>query len=106
MTMQSNSQQELKRICERIARLENEKAELADEIKLAKKSAKDDGFDAGLITKTVRLMRMEQEKRRKELDQMNLFDTYIHAVGLLDDTPGFENLDDDVELGGGDRGED
>lgn len=97
MTLQSNSQKQLRHICERLVRLENDKAEISDEIKQTKKNAKDDGFDAALITKTVKLMRMESEKRQKELDQLNLFDSYIHAVGLLDDTPGFENLEDEGE---------
>lgn len=95
MTMQSNSQQQLRHICERLVRLENERAELGDEVKDIKKQAKDDGFDPALINKTVRLLRMEREKRKKEIEQMDLLDTYIHAVGILDEPDSDNELADD-----------
>lgn len=81
--MQSNSQSALRHICERLVALENDKAEIADEIKETKAKAKADGFDTALITKTVRIMRMEEERRKKALEQHDLFDTYLHAVDLL-----------------------
>ena len=81
--MQSNSQKQLLHICERLVRLENDKQEIADEIKETKAAAKSDGFDTALISKTVKLMRMEEEKRKKALEQHDLFDTYLHAVDLL-----------------------
>lgn len=95
MTMQSNSQQQLRHICERLVRLEDDKKEIADEIKETKATAKSDGFDTALIAKTVKLMRLDAEKRKKALDQHDLFDTYIHAVGLLD-----EKQDETTDEGG------
>jgi uncharacterized protein (UPF0335 family) len=85
MTMQSNSQKQLRHICERLVRLEDDKTSIANEIKETKATAKSDGFDTALITKTVRLMRLDAEKRKKELDQLDLLDSYVHAVGLLDE---------------------
>lgn len=61
----TNSQSELRHICNRLVKLENDKAEIAAEIAETKKRAKDDGFDTALITKTVRIMRMEAEKQKR-----------------------------------------
>lgn len=81
--MQSNSQSQLRHICERFVRLEDQKAEIAEEITATKAAAKSDGFDPSLITKTVRLMRMEEEKRKKAIEQHGQLDLYYHALGLL-----------------------
>lgn len=79
----SNTNSALRHICERLVALEDDKAEIAEEIKITKAAAKSDGFDPALISKTVRLLRLEAERQRKELDQLSLFDTYLHAVGLI-----------------------
>jgi uncharacterized protein (UPF0335 family) len=81
--MQSNTQSALRHICERLVSLENDKAEIADEIKVTKAAAKADGFDAALISKTVRIMRMEKAKQEKAIEQHDLFSNYLHAVDLL-----------------------
>jgi uncharacterized protein (UPF0335 family) len=81
--MQSNTQSALRHICERLVALENDKAEIAEEIKTTKAAAKADGFDAALISKTVRIMRMEKAKQEKALEQHDLFDSYLHATGLI-----------------------
>lgn len=78
---------ELHSICERIARLENERKERATDIAEIKKDAKDQGYDAALITKTVRIMLLGPKKRQEALQQHDLFDTYLSAAGLL---PAFE----------------
>lgn len=70
-------------ICTRIARLETERKELAAEVAKIKKQAKEDGYDAGLITKTVAIMLKTGKKQREALEQHELFDTYLNAVGLL-----------------------
>jgi len=86
------SNAELHSTCERIARLEQQRKELAAEISAIKKDAKDKGFDAALITKTVRVMLMGPKKRQETLEQHELFDTYLAAAGLL---PSFEaNVDE------------
>jgi uncharacterized protein (UPF0335 family) len=70
-------------ICTRIARLETERKELAAEVAKIKKDAKEDGYDAGLITKTVAIMLKSGKKQREAIEQVELFDTYLNAVGLL-----------------------
>jgi uncharacterized protein (UPF0335 family) len=70
-------------ICTRIARLETERKELAAEVAAIKKDAKEQGYDAGLITKTVAIMLKSGKKQREALEQVELFDTYLNAVGLL-----------------------
>lgn len=81
--MQDNSQKALLHICERLVRLEDDKAEIVKNIAITKAAAKSDGFDPALIVKTVRLMRMEGEKRKKALEQHGQLDLYYHAVGLI-----------------------
>ena len=76
---------DLRRRCEAIARLEQQRKELADEIKELKAAAKSDGYDVPLITKTVSLMLKDTAKQKKALDQHSLFDSYLSAVGLLPD---------------------
>jgi uncharacterized protein (UPF0335 family) len=68
---------------ERLARLLEEQAEIAAQISELKAEAKADGYDPSLLMKTARLMNMDAEKRRKQLDQHELFDTYLSAVGLV-----------------------
>lgn len=76
---------ELHRICTRLVAIEEERKTLADEAKAIKDAAKADGFDTTLITKTVKLMMLDGEKRRAALDQIELFDSYLAGVGLIDD---------------------
>jgi uncharacterized protein (UPF0335 family) len=70
-------------ICTRIARLETERKELAAEVAAIKKDAKEQGYDAGLITKTVAIMLKSGKKQREALEQIDMLDTYLNAVGLL-----------------------
>jgi uncharacterized protein (UPF0335 family) len=72
----------LNETCTRIAALETQRAEFAAEIKAIKSDAKSEGYDPALIAKTVKLMMMEADKRKKALDQLHLFDSYLDAVGL------------------------
>lgn len=74
---------EVRNICERIARLEIQRKELADEIAQIKKDAANTGYDKALITKTVALMVKPAARRRQVLDQLQVFDSYLVAVGLL-----------------------
>ncbi len=91
--MSSNSQAQLRHICDRLISLESDKDEITAEIKETRARAKSDGFDPGLITKTVKLMRLDEEKRKKAVDQLTLFDTYLSAVGVL----GVLDADDEEE---------
>lgn len=74
---------EIRSICERIARLEQQRKELLADINEIKKQAADDGYDKKLITKTVRLLLLSPKKRQAELEEHELADTYFAASGLL-----------------------
>lgn len=69
----------LKSIIERVERLEEEKAALAEDVKEIYGEAKATGFDPKIIRKIVRLRKIELEKRREE--EM-LLETYKAAIGM------------------------
>lgn len=69
--------------CRRIARLEEQRRNLANDIASIKAEAKDAGFDTALITRTVRLLISTPKKRAEALQQHELFDNYLAATGLL-----------------------
>lgn len=71
-------------IVQRIERLEDEKAQIAEEIKDVYKEAKGNGFDPKIIKKVVSLRKMDQSKR---LEEQALIATYMDALGMLADTP-------------------
>lgn len=64
---------------ERIERLEEEKAELAEDIKDIYAEAKGTGFDVKTMRRIVKLRKMEPEKRREEDELLEL---YKSAVGM------------------------
>ena len=74
---------ELHALARRYADLEQQRAEIASEISDLKAEAKSQGFDPALLAKVVRVMLMDADKRKKALDQIELFDTYLAGVGLL-----------------------
>lgn len=69
----------LKSFLERIERLEEEKAGLADDIKDIYAEAKSVGFDTKTMRKIIRLRKMDTEKRREEDELLEL---YKAAIGL------------------------
>ncbi|MCB1529492.1 MAG: DUF2312 domain-containing protein [Rhodospirillales bacterium] len=69
----------LKSFVERIERLEEEKAALAEDIKEVYAEAKAVGFDAKTMRKIVSLRKMDVEKRREEDELLEL---YKAAIGL------------------------
>lgn len=70
----------LKSFIERIERLEEEKAGLADDIKEIYGEAKAVGFDPKIMRKIIRLRKMEENKRAEE-DM--LIETYKAAIGMV-----------------------
>lgn len=82
MTEGSNSANErLKSICDRVERIEEERKNLAADIRDIMSEAKSLGFDPKIIRKALRLRSMETEKRREEQE---LLDLYLAALGILD----------------------
>ncbi len=69
----------LKSFIERVERLEEEKSELAEDIKEVMAEAKSVGFDVKTIRKIIRLRKMDTEKRREEDELLEL---YKAAIGM------------------------
>jgi uncharacterized protein (UPF0335 family) len=77
--VQGVSGERLKQYIERIERLEEEKAGIADDVKDVYAEAKSAGFDSKIMRMIVRLRKMASEKRREEEE---LLDIYKSAIGL------------------------
>lgn len=75
---------QLNSIVQRIERLEDEKAQIAEDIKDVYKEAKGNGFDPKIIKKVISLRKMDASKR---LEEQALLATYMDALGMLADTP-------------------
>ena len=75
---------QLNSLVQRIERLEDEKAQIAEDIKEVYKEAKGNGFDTKIIKKVVSLRKMDAAKR---LEEQALLATYMDALGMLADTP-------------------
>lgn len=73
------AQDRLKSFIDRIERLEDEKAELAADIREVYAEAKSAGFDVKTMRKVVRLRKMDEGDRREE---ELLLDTYLAALGM------------------------
>jgi len=69
----------LRSFIERVERLEEEKSELAEDIKEIYGEAKANGYDPKIMRKIVRMRKMDVEKRREE---DALIEVYKLAVGL------------------------
>lgn len=71
--------EELRRLIERIERLEEEKKALGDDVKDVYAEAKSRGYDTKTIRAIVRLRRMETHVRQ---EAEALLETYKQALGL------------------------
>ena len=69
----------LKSFIERIERLEEEKAGIANDIKEVYAEAKGTGFDAKVMRQIVRVRKMDQADRA---EQEELLDLYKRALGM------------------------
>lgn len=103
------AQGQLRSIVERIERLEEEKATIADDIKEVYAEAKANGFDVKILRKVVRLRKVDTAEREEE---EALIDLYMHALGMAIDPnvtgsapaspSGAEAVQDDAEDDAGD----
>jgi uncharacterized protein (UPF0335 family) len=75
---------QLQAIVERIERLEEEKAALAEDIKGIYAEAKGNGFDAKILRKVIALRKKAASERDSE---QTMIDLYMSALGMLADTP-------------------
>lgn len=70
----------LKSFIERIERLEEEKAAIANDVKEVYAEAKGTGFDTKIMRQIIRLRKMEPGDRA---EQEELLDIYMRAVGMV-----------------------
>ena len=70
---------QLRTIVERIERLEEEKREVAEQIKEVYAEAKGNGFDTKTLRKVVALRKKDPEERSEEEAMLDL---YLHALGM------------------------
>ena len=78
--LNSTAQTRLKTIIERIERLEEDKAAVANDIKEVFAEAKGEGFDVKILRKVVRIRKQDKAKRQEE---EALLDLYLSAIGGL-----------------------
>ena len=78
--LNSTAQGQLKSIIERIERLEQEKSEIAEQIKEVFAEAKGNGFDAKILRKVVRIRKQDRAKR---LEEEAILDLYLSASGEI-----------------------
>ena len=78
--LNQTAQGQLKSIIERIERLEQEKAETAEQIKEVFAEAKGNGFDVKIIRKVVRIRKQDRAKRQEE---ESILDLYLSAIGEI-----------------------
>lgn len=83
------SSNQLKSFIERIERLEEEKAEIAEQIRDVYAEAKGTGFDIKIIRQVLKIRKMETQDR---LEQEELLDLYLSALGMLPSSEKEEGL--------------
>jgi uncharacterized protein (UPF0335 family) len=67
-------------LIERVERLLEEKAALADDVKAVFAEAKSDGFDVKALRKIIRLRQLDPSERQA---QAAILETYLAALGML-----------------------
>lgn len=75
---------QLRSYIERIERLEEEKKSIADDIRDVFAEAKSNGYDVKALRAIVRLRKIDADER---MEQEVIMETYLHALGMLADTP-------------------
>lgn len=74
------SSDQLKTIVERIERLEQEKAAIAEDIKDVYAEARGNGYDTKTLRTVVKLRKMDTDDRQ---EQEEMLDLYLNALGML-----------------------
>lgn len=78
-----NAKEQLKSIIERIERLEEEKAEVADQVKEVYSEAKGNGFEVKALRRIVRLRRLDASQKAAHNEVETIMETYMAALGML-----------------------
>lgn len=71
---------QLKSYIERVERLEEEKANIGNDIKEVFAEAKGNGFDVKVIRQILRIRKMDSQERE---EQEELLDLYLQAIGMI-----------------------
>lgn len=71
---------QLKSVIERIERLEEEKGNLATDIREIYQEAKGNGFDVKALRTVVRMRKQDANERQ---EQETVLETYLQALGML-----------------------
>lgn len=74
----------LRSFVERVERLEEERRDIAEQIRDVKAEAKGEGFDLRTLNEVLKLRRMKPHDR---IERQELLDVYLHALGMLADMP-------------------
>lgn len=82
---------QLRAFIERIERLEEEKAAIADDVKDVYGEAKGMGFDTKILKKVIAIRKLDKDER---MEQEAILDTYLAALGMLTHQP---DTDDESE---------
>ena len=79
MANESVAQDQLRAFVERIERMEEEKAAIADDIKEIYAEAKGNGFDTKVLRQIIRIRKQDHTER---MEQEALLDLYMAALGM------------------------
>lgn len=90
-TLQASAQKQLRQYIEQIERLEEEKKQLASDIRDKFLEAKAVGFDVKVMRQIIRLRKKSQTEREEE---NGILEVYMHALGMLDSSPSLEQAAD------------
>ena len=74
------AQGQLKSVIERLERLDQEKTEIAEQIKEVFAEAKGNGFDVKVLRKVLRIRKQDRAKR---LEEEAITDLYLSALGEI-----------------------
>lgn len=75
-----NTREQLKSIIERVEHLEEEKSEIADQVKEVYAEAKGNGFDVTALKAIVRMRKQDADERQ---ERETILETYMLALGMI-----------------------
>ena len=78
--LHQSAKDHLRAFIERIERLEEEKAALAEDIREVYAEAKSSGFDTKALRTIIRIRKQDDHER---MEQEALLATYMHALGMI-----------------------
>jgi uncharacterized protein (UPF0335 family) len=101
-TLDDGAQRKLSAYVKRIEKLEEEKKTIADDVASIYAEAKSYGFDVKIMRNVVKLRKLDKDDRTEFLA---VLDVYMHALGMLADTPLGEAAIDRLRKSGSKRKE-